>query len=305
MPHYYNQEDRGCNGYSQDINYANNFHPSFDNNNFTANSNHMTIQTINDPYAPQANVNSISNTLLFGDYYLKSASYTPSLPITSNNYNNGNVLFSSANNNNINNNSAGYFSMNCSSSSGSSSNDNTSDGYYFNGNHYHQNHQTTTFNQTGYFSGSESVSSSISLPTSSSSSTTTGSVVKRLVYDEDEGESSDQEEIDEDEDEDNDNQSEFVDCGTEEFSSSEDSVNNFGNNCAAIKQEPSVFEPASTKAKKPSANLKPTVPKLTAYNSANIEKPPEPYADMIAKAILSSPSNMLQLKGIYDYISEK
>jgi hypothetical protein len=51
-----------------------------------------------------------------------------------------------------------------------------------------------------------------------------------------------------------------------------------------------------------------TLARLSLSSSAaanSIEKPPEPYADMIAKAILSSPSNMLQLKGIYDYISQK
>lgn len=36
-----------------------------------------------------------------------------------------------------------------------------------------------------------------------------------------------------------------------------------------------------------------------------IDKPPEPYADMITKAIMSSPDQSLQLKEIYDYIEKK
>lgn len=35
------------------------------------------------------------------------------------------------------------------------------------------------------------------------------------------------------------------------------------------------------------------------------DKPPEPYADIIAKAILSSDVNSMQLKDIYTYMSEK
>ncbi|RNA25117.1 forkhead box D3-B-like [Brachionus plicatilis] len=36
---------------------------------------------------------------------------------------------------------------------------------------------------------------------------------------------------------------------------------------------------------------------------SNFDKPPEPYADMIAKAIMSSGTNLMQLKDIYSYIS--
>lgn len=35
------------------------------------------------------------------------------------------------------------------------------------------------------------------------------------------------------------------------------------------------------------------------------DKPPEPYADIIAKAILSNGFNLMQLKEIYAYMSEK
>lgn len=38
---------------------------------------------------------------------------------------------------------------------------------------------------------------------------------------------------------------------------------------------------------------------------SNFDKPPEPYADMIAKAIMSSGNNLMQLKDIYSYISFK
>lgn len=34
-------------------------------------------------------------------------------------------------------------------------------------------------------------------------------------------------------------------------------------------------------------------------------KPPEPYADIISKAILSNPNSMMQLKEIYNFVSEK
>lgn len=35
------------------------------------------------------------------------------------------------------------------------------------------------------------------------------------------------------------------------------------------------------------------------------DKPPEPYADIIAKAILSNTFNLMQLKEIYTYMSDK
>ena len=38
---------------------------------------------------------------------------------------------------------------------------------------------------------------------------------------------------------------------------------------------------------------------------SKFDKPPEPYADMIAKAIMSSGTNLMQLKDIYTYISIK
>ncbi|CAF0842778.1 unnamed protein product [Brachionus calyciflorus] len=37
---------------------------------------------------------------------------------------------------------------------------------------------------------------------------------------------------------------------------------------------------------------------------ANFDKPPEPYADMIAKAILTSEDNLMQLKDIYTYMTK-
>lgn len=38
---------------------------------------------------------------------------------------------------------------------------------------------------------------------------------------------------------------------------------------------------------------------------SKFDKPPEPYADMISKAIMSSGTNLMQLKDIYSYISIK
>jgi hypothetical protein len=49
-----------------------------------------------------------------------------------------------------------------------------------------------------------------------------------------------------------------------------------------------------------------SVPEKRAYHrTSSNEKPPEPYAEIIAKAILSSSDNQMQLKDIYQYMIDK
>ena len=85
-----------------------------------------------------------------------------------------------------------------------------------------------------------------------------------------------------------------------EFIDSALSIENFFNSLAAHNQEyATMTNTAVVKCSKSTSSSSIT------QHAISIDKPPEPYADMIAKAILSTPNNMLQLKGIYDYISNK